>query len=228
MKIKTTFLVAAAAAAAISLFAADAAMAETVNLDYTGSASGISDTTNLFDLGGATSADFEMKYVFDPALAGPVFSCCGGVELPGGLVDAVLTINGHSVHLAGGNGDQIWLQQDTNPYAEVFSNNNGLSSVWSFSHTLLFGGPTPADFTTPFSITGTGYGSFFSCDTSLPCNSTENIIWGDLSPTRLDVTLGSAAVPEPSIWATMLLGVGMIGAGLRMTRRKGGMPLTAA
>jgi len=38
----------------------------------------------------------------------------------------------------------------------------------------------------------------------------------------------SVSVPEPATWAMMLLGVGMIGAGLRMARRKNGMALTAA
>lgn len=37
-----------------------------------------------------------------------------------------------------------------------------------------------------------------------------------------------AAVPEPAAWAMMLLGVGFIGAGLRMARRKNDMALTAA
>jgi PEP-CTERM motif len=37
----------------------------------------------------------------------------------------------------------------------------------------------------------------------------------------------STPTPEPSIWAMMLLGVGLIGAGLRMARRKVGMALTA-
>ena len=36
------------------------------------------------------------------------------------------------------------------------------------------------------------------------------------------------AVPEPAAWAMMLLGVGMIGAGLRMARRKNDMALTTA
>jgi hypothetical protein len=36
------------------------------------------------------------------------------------------------------------------------------------------------------------------------------------------------AVPEPATWAMMLLGVGMIGAGLRTARRKNDMALAAA
>ena len=35
-------------------------------------------------------------------------------------------------------------------------------------------------------------------------------------------------VPEPASWAMMLLGVGMIGGGLRIARRKNAMALTAA
>ncbi|HEY2710214.1 MAG TPA: PEPxxWA-CTERM sorting domain-containing protein [Caulobacteraceae bacterium] len=37
----------------------------------------------------------------------------------------------------------------------------------------------------------------------------------------------NGAVPEPATWAVMLLGVGMVGGGLRMNRRKAA-PLTAA
>jgi fibro-slime domain-containing protein len=39
---------------------------------------------------------------------------------------------------------------------------------------------------------------------------------------------GAAVVPEPATWAMMLFGVGMIGGGLRIARRKNGMALTAA
>jgi PEP-CTERM motif len=46
-----------------------------------------------------------------------------------------------------------------------------------------------------------------------------------------NVTVTSAiasGVPEPATWATMLLGVGMVGGGLRMARRRNDMALTAA
>jgi hypothetical protein len=42
------------------------------------------------------------------------------------------------------------------------------------------------------------------------------------------VSLDIQAVPEPATWAMMLLGVGMIGGGLRMARRKNGMALATA
>lgn len=41
-------------------------------------------------------------------------------------------------------------------------------------------------------------------------------------------TFDITAVPEPATWAMMLFGVGMIGAGLRMARRKSDFALTAA
>jgi hypothetical protein len=47
-------------------------------------------------------------------------------------------------------------------------------------------------------------------------------------PVGNEITSSVAAVPEPATWAMMLLGVGMIGAGLRMARRKSDMELTAA
>ena len=48
--------------------------------------------------------------------------------------------------------------------------------------------------------------------------------YGDNSGTQ---SLTIAALPEPATWAMTLLGVGMIGAGLRMLRRKDGMALPA-
>lgn len=41
-------------------------------------------------------------------------------------------------------------------------------------------------------------------------------------------TVRAAGVPEPATWAVMLLGVGMVGGVLRMTRRKNGIALASA
>jgi hypothetical protein len=46
--------------------------------------------------------------------------------------------------------------------------------------------------------------------------------------TPFNGTYTISAVAEPAAWAMMLVGVGMIGGGLRMARRKSGMALTAA
>jgi hypothetical protein len=43
-----------------------------------------------------------------------------------------------------------------------------------------------------------------------------------------DNVQGFAAVPEPLTWAMMLVGVGMIGSGARMARRKNDVAATAA
>ena len=45
---------------------------------------------------------------------------------------------------------------------------------------------------------------------------------------NLEIDVAGAAVPEPATWAMTLLGLGMIGAALRMMRRKHGMAMTAA
>jgi len=42
------------------------------------------------------------------------------------------------------------------------------------------------------------------------------------------VTGSAVAIPEPATWAMMLCGLGMVGGGLRMARRKNAMALTAA
>jgi choice-of-anchor C domain-containing protein len=58
-----------------------------------------------------------------------------------------------------------------------------------------------------FTATGPTVLSFSSGDASTPFGA----VIGGVSVT---------AVPEPTIWATLMLGIGMIGAGLRSTRRK--------
>jgi fibro-slime domain-containing protein len=45
---------------------------------------------------------------------------------------------------------------------------------------------------------------------------------------NLLIGVAGAAVPEPATWAMMLMGVGMIGAGLRMARRRNDATLSAA
>jgi hypothetical protein len=55
-------------------------------------------------------------------------------------------------------------------------------------------------------------------------NSYINYYNGQYAPANFSVT----AVPEPAAWALMLLGVGVIGAGLRMARRKTDAALSVA
>jgi hypothetical protein len=75
----------------------------------------------------------------------------------------------------------------------------------------------------PFSPAGV---NFSGTAESIAFSGVENQIVFD------DVTFGSSTVgggvPEPATWAMMLLGVGMIGTGLRTMRRKNDMALTAA
>jgi hypothetical protein len=53
------------------------------------------------------------------------------------------------------------------------------------------------------------------------------VLGTEFFPTSVVATV-SGGVPEPTTWAIMLTGVAMIGGGLRMTRRKNAMALTAA
>jgi len=52
--------------------------------------------------------------------------------------------------------------------------------------------------------------------------------WGPSQQAIFDIHFGAGGVPEPATWAMMLLGVGMIGGGLRVSRRKDATALTAA
>jgi hypothetical protein len=56
-------------------------------------------------------------------------------------------------------------------------------------------------------------------------SSNGQYVWHGVAGTTFSTPGG---VPEPSIWAMMLLGVGLIGGGLRTARRTGGTALTAA
>ena len=56
-------------------------------------------------------------------------------------------------------------------------------------------------------------------NSTVPNTSLENLYFGEVI---------RAGVPEAATWALMLLGVGMIGGGLRLARRKSDIALTAA
>jgi hypothetical protein len=84
-----------------------------------------------------------------------------------------------------------------------------------------------------FTFTPTGPNQWVKETLSFTASSASSTIefLGDASSPNYYIGLDSvsvAAVPEPATWAMMLLGVGMVGAGLRMARRKNDMALTAA
>jgi hypothetical protein len=54
-----------------------------------------------------------------------------------------------------------------------------------------------------------------------------DVLWNNVGTTT-NGTFDISAIPEPATWAMMLLGVAMIGAGLRIARRKQRMALAAA
>jgi PEP-CTERM motif len=70
---------------------------------------------------------------------------------------------------------------------------------------------------------------------ALSTDMAEDLTWAASNPAAVsaiydtrDNVQGFAAAPEPATWAMMMLGVGMIGGGLRMARRKNNMAASAA
>jgi hypothetical protein len=91
--------------------------------------------------------------------------------------------------------------------------------------TLVIGGTTviSAPFGTSFVLTTSTY-------TGPTGNEPFQLVYGECCgpPGELELNLPlTSNVPEPATWAMMLLGVGMAGAGLRMSRRKDALTLTA-
>jgi len=75
---------------------------------------------------------------------------------------------------------------------------------------------------------GISYEQFSTSFTGTGSDTVSFIYAGGRSVDGLDDVSLTPSVPEPATWAMMLLGVGMIGAGLRMARRKNDMALTTA
>jgi hypothetical protein len=85
----------------------------------------------------------------------------------------------------------------------------------------LFNGPSP-------SVFEIGDGGTFAVPTGatdLYLGTVDRYQWNN-NIGAYDVTV--SAVPEPATWALMFIGVGMIGAGLRVARRKNDMAFSAA
>jgi hypothetical protein len=97
----------------------------------------------------------------------------------------------------------------------------------------VFGG-TPHVDGNGLELTGNTSGDFFNIYNNVntgnytPGNYPQaDIIWNNVGTSQAG-TFDISAAPEPATWAMMLLGVGMIGAGMRVARRKNDMALAAA
>jgi hypothetical protein len=106
---------------------------------------------------------------------------------------------------------------------QVFSGLDGTGTLLASFNLPLTTGSCPGY--------GAQYCPFFPVGVAF-AGTAQSVLFGGVANQVVfdDVTFGSSSpgVPEPATWAMMLLGVGMIGGGLRIARRKSGMALTAA
>jgi hypothetical protein len=121
----------------------------------------------------------------------------------------------------------IWSAGSNSPYSRE-SNANGIPpgvgyGQWTMAGETFNYGALVGDAGGDLFLIGTG--------TILSGFSGELTVgyWDSYYPDNSGVqTLSISAVPEPATWAMMLFGVGLIGAGLRVVRQKGGRAPIAA
>jgi hypothetical protein len=188
----------------------------------------------------ASAASFAYDYTFAGSVNGDAFTANVVVdETNGNAVRGTGTISG-----AGLTGTQdLTLVTLLSPGVE--NDGGGLFGYRSNDGTDVSG----ADTVVPIDSNGlifamgpapgptVGFGTSQQFDVSTGCSGFCADLFGSASSVapaffdeNIPVTesLTITAVPEPATWAMLLLGVGMVGAGLRMARRKGDFAPSAA
>jgi hypothetical protein len=230
--LKTGFAI--TAAALLLMAGASAADATTLTTTYSGVVSSGSDPLGVFGAMGAdlTGEAFSVRYTVNDATPGDTqfFGSLYSYVTGNGVADpvtAVVRIGGGSLNIAANStgfayesaepGTPIWEIEDLA--------NDGVYSarLYIVSYTHPF---TAIDYRSLVSYS-VSTGDAVGCD---PTYSYESIVGPGLSAcfdiTHVTTTVGSA--PEPSTWTMVLIGMGTIGAAMRMSRRKSGVGLAAA
>jgi hypothetical protein len=163
--------------------------------------------------------DTPAIYTVGPFLNNPTFSNQSA---------AFVAAGGANANMGSGTGNTfiditgtVGLLSGANSF--VLAHDDGVVlNITGFGTVLNEPGPTAENFS-PFTVTNPGPAGNFAFNLQYVecCGPPATLQW-----TINDVTVGG--VPEPATWAMMFLGVGFIGAGLRMVRRKDGMDLTTA
>ena len=123
------------------------------------------------------------------------------------IISATLQINGHAISYV----DGFYGLLDFNPgsqYINIFSETdyNGLHFEGGLGITI-HGSALPLNFDAPFAVPASDVsGTYYY-------NDGQNYERGSLVPTSF--SLNPLAVPEPSTWALMIVGAGMIGRSVR-------------
>jgi hypothetical protein len=224
MRIKS----AALACAALGALLSTSAFADIVKETYTGTVSSGVDNAGFF---GPNNADlsglaYTATYVFDTAVPGAAknsvggtfFTYGGGVNTP--AVSAAMTINGHTFTTNGlGHAELDASNMSSGSFRTYAQANAAFGSQFdNFLETQDPAAPYPTSLSSPFTYTYLAVGTSSAYGTFKIGGD-----WLSLSPTTVTLT---AAVPEPSTWAMMILG--FAGVGFMAYRRKSKPALMAA
>ena len=212
-----------AAAVGALLLAAAPASAELITVTLSGTSENINDNSNVFGFGEGqhlTDKSFVETFLVDTSAVnafGPQTST--GVSSnsvfggsPPYAVGGTLTINGQKFSTIGSNYSAIFTTGDY----QILSNDMVDRAVNNNFYVDLTGAGLPTTVDQPISL-GLAPGQAVNVS-FIDNNGGGNVsaAIGTLFPTLLTVSVASAgAVPEPALWATMLLGFGLIGGAMR-------------
>jgi PEP-CTERM motif len=188
------------------------AAAATMIATFTGTAIGVSNFDHAFGNSNfILFAPATATFTYDPTLEA-VHHGLGGSFVTGGstlgdvspILSASLTINGHTLTFNTGQLGTVTLGANSFDISSLYA----IPGLGEEINAGLLSAGIPNSFTSPFSTTGLGGGSFGYG--SLRSGTDGALLFSELSVTGL-----SSAVPEPSTWAMLLLGFGGIGFVLR-------------
>jgi hypothetical protein len=230
---------------ATAMLVATPANAATYLITYTGTVYLSNDTSGEFGLTGLGVYDgmpFTAVYTLTAPLPGAVAVDTGSTAfIFGGAnygtpspVSGVLTINGVSMSVSGNHSGvasqdnrccTIGRDEITHGAGDSFSDGLFYSSagmgnmVFSYTHDFV----TTHDYTSPLQLAVDGsdiqyYGRFSKYESSDGRRTFQREATGLLNATNVTIAL-SSAVPEPATWATMIFGMGIVGATMRRSRR---------
>lgn len=219
MKLKS---LAVCAAASLGMVLAGPAAATVLLATYQGSVTSGFDHTGTFISPGTDLAGyaFTANITFDTALGSRMTNTFGQDVLLGGsdygfispVTDAALTINGHTVHFGSNTVGGV-----------VASPVQGMYSVYAYNYVVGYGSqlaieahisPSVATVDTPFTAAVTSCQCDFVAAPDTARSVDEYFYLGELSATSLTVSVVDG-VPEPSTWALMIFGFGLVGGSLR-------------
>jgi hypothetical protein len=216
MKIKSFVLLLAITVVAWVKPAGAAIVTET----FTGTVTGL-DRLGLFGAANASiNSTFTSTYVFDTSL-GATFTSAGGLNtlyggsayapVPSPLISASIVINGHTFAAAIPTfSSQLNYESISTGAFEVytFAENSGSVGFYNVMYSTASNAPSPSSFSSPFTYT------FQAGD-----QNSSTLYDGQEQLTLLSNTVTlSAAVPEPSTWAMMILG--FLGVGFMAYRKR--------